>query len=910
MFESLEQGKQQQQQLQHIITGKKKINKHKDGFIGGSYIEAFTSNNNGAVSPSTTSSASSSKVPPIPAEYQYKNIKRVNKAEDDFAAQVVTDVNNTVNNAVMVGQDTSVVANSFLKSNDKVSLRNSNVSTVNGVKGNVNDMGVFSSYSSNLVDSSNANFTNTDLNIGKSLGLPLNQNNPYKIISSGQPNSANTVILGQAAQAGSVSSQNNIGSYAGRNIYVYDRNPVLGNNINYYGNYTSALSLGLNSMGANVTAKQCFEKAADNAGSSGYGGMYAAIDNYGHCYTGPSPSGNWNQSYSKDLVLCEVFPGVTLSSAMVLGANGGLYNGPPNSNDPTNKNLLNKSTLNTDVLTNVDPIYGVAINNVNASFGLSGGMGNKNNMLFNDSVVSGSDPTGKATATFGTIRTTISSQQTCPDWMYSWWKDWGYWMLDWNVTRDRFCQTNEVVNYSSILQPGQSSLEDVTITYKCGKIPKTLPAQTVYQGTEISISCFDEMAQYGIMYLQIADNGVITVTNSANNQAVWTFTPNGEQQALLNQSLTLKNMNTVRLNAPRPDWVQGSGVTSTNTNPTTALFTFPNTESGLTSFSPGEYLSSPNGICRLKLTTDMKLVIEYSLYNLALDSSGYAVANTSKAASPSDESYAMYYIGGIQGNNVGNLSYVDLNNNVYTYNQPNGGFSLGNSYTESKNYIPLSSPSNRYSGVSDIDKCGNICSNDENCGGYAISFGDCVTYTPQSLYPYGSRIYEEGISTYIRDKKVTQDMTDPSCSKRVANITNDVYNNFGNYITGAPMTTNKKCGMAVVLDSEIQNLNSSNAKAIAKGKMIQDQITNIYEKQNNAINELEMNNMASHIFEDVMKDVDNVIKEKKDNALSNVAAKDNTELILVSDNYKYILWGIVTLLLSIGAIKALRVARS
>ena len=46
------------------------------------------------------------------------------------------------------------------------------------------------------------------------------------------------------------------------------------------------------------------------------------------------------------------------------------------------------------------------------------------------------------------------------------------------------------------------------------------------------------------------------------------------------------------------------------------------------------------------------------------------------------------------------------------------------------------------------------------------------------------------------------------------------------------------------------------------------------------------------------------------NALTNVAAKDNTELLLISDNYKYIIWGIITLLLSIGTIKALRAGSS
>jgi hypothetical protein len=116
--------------------------------------------------------------------------------------------------------------------------------------------------------------------------------------------------------------------------------------------------------------------------------------------------------------------------------------------------------------------------------------------------------------------------------------------------------------------------------------------------------------------------------------------------------------------------------------------------------------------------------------------------------------------------------------------------------------------------------------------------------------------------------------------------------------------------MAVVLDNQINDLNTTNANAIAKGKMMQNRITNVYEKRNRAIGDLELNNMFSGMFEDVIQDVDKKMEIAELNALTNVAAKDNTELILISDNYKYIIWGIITLLLSIGTIKALRAGSS
>jgi hypothetical protein len=473
-----------------------------------------------------------------------------------------------------------------------------------------------------------------------------------------------------------------------------------------------------------------------------------------------------------------------------------------------------------------------------------------------------------------------------------------------------YCQTEETINYSDIHDTGEG--RDVTMAYNCGRISNTLNLD-VSEGTQVTINCLEPMSQYGIFFLQIADNGVVTITNSAGtpgNNIVWSFTPSTLEQNTLNQSLILKNMTTVGLNAPRPDWVQQSGVTQLNPNSTPILYTYPN--GGLASFTPGEFLSSPTGICRLTLNANLQLVIEYSLYNIALDSSNYAVGNIANAASPNDESYALYLLDNIQGNNVGNLSYVDMNNNVYNYSQPQNGYPLGDSYIKSNNFKPVSSPLSVTPNTSS-DKCSIICSNDTNCGGYYIdNNSNCLTYTQSSLYPYANRIYDDSnnLTTYIRDVKVTQDMTDPSCSKLVANITNDLYNDFGSYITGEPMLTDKKCGMAVVLDNEIQSLNKANANAIAKGQTIKNQMTNIYKKQNQAIDDLQLNNMFSNMFEDVIQDVDNAIKTKEENALTKVAARNNTDILLVSDNYKYIIWGIVTLLLSIGAIKALRMGSS
>ena len=208
-FQSFAQGNEFQNKRDARI--KRTNHRYKERFTNSSssYIEAFSGNSNGSTAPSTTTAASSSKVAPIPAEYQFKNIQRVNKSENENMKGVIKDVNKNVNIAVGAGENTSDVASNFLKSNDKNSLINRNITTVNGIKGAVNSMGMFSAYPSEVANNSNANFDSTDININKSLSLPINDINSYKIISSGEPNSANTAILGHGSQMPTVDAENN-----------------------------------------------------------------------------------------------------------------------------------------------------------------------------------------------------------------------------------------------------------------------------------------------------------------------------------------------------------------------------------------------------------------------------------------------------------------------------------------------------------------------------------------------------------------------------------------------------------------------------------------------------------------------------------------------------------------------------
>ena len=68
--------------------------------------------------------------------------------------------------------------------------------------------------------------------------------------------------------------------------------------------------------------------------------------------------------------------------------------------------------------------------------------------------------------------------------------------------------------------------------------------------------------------------------------------------------------------------------------------------------------------------------------------------------------------------------------------------------------------------------------------------------------------------------------------------------------------------------------------------------------------------LHSYCLQTDLINVINKIKDIQNAQITKSAAEKDSELLLISDNYKYIIWGIISLLISIATIKGLRTASS
>lgn len=896
---SINQGKLFESQTNtRILKGKNRV-------LSGSHNSILKSSRRTTIEPFTTSSDYGINN----ASYRDTQVKTLNRSENNMMRDTVNSLNSAVTDARTANSNTSTTAKTFFNVDGQSSLKNKNIKTTDSVYGAVNNMGIFSKYNdpsnsisnmAGIVDS-NINFNDAVSNNSDGAAYPL--------LGSGRE----VALRGQNTSL-SPDVQTQVGKYAGKNIYVNEPKPLDINNVRFQNSVTSPADASIQNDLKNATVEQCLRRAVDKAGSSAVASAY--ITNYGNtknvnvgqCYVG-TKNVQGTYSYTKEFILENVFnknngiqtsstsststnsgDGVEITGLLMFGADGGLYNGVPR---PNYDNLI--SSLPNDIKENVDPIFGSTINSVTSSYGLDKSTSNTNNMLFDDNVVSNSNIDGRASATLNTQKITTSplvTDCTLPRWFPSFLRIGN----EWPVTCTTTGGTPDTV---PILSSGNPPA-DANIIYKCGKKTFQIDRSQISQGVSIPIDCSDIMSKYGPFILIIGDNGIITVTNLADNSIISRTT------ATIPQKVINGKLGQIVLNAPRPDWVSQSQNFTYNGTKYYGLLSDGVNQAVIT---PTTFISSPNGYCRLYLTQPNSsnismLQVQYSLYHVVADSDGYLIGNSAS-------SFAQYSIDGLNSSNIGQLSYVDLNNNLLNYPKPTDGYPVDSTYYNMNDYTP--SRSGLGSVTTSIEDCKSRCSSSSICAGYSFDSNLCSLYNASDIFPNGDRLYSPGSTTYIKNIKITDAMNSASCSKEITPIDSSTYNNFipSGGMTNVPnMVPDMKCGLGVVIDQQMQNLQNKNSATIAKGNIIKDQLSNVFSEQNKVKGIIKNNTSDGQRYMKETKNIKKKIGEVENTVVTTKAAETDSELLSINDNYRYILWGIITVLISIGTIKAFRVGTS
>ena len=215
----------------------------------------------------------------------------------------------------------------------------------------------------------------------------------------------------------------------------------------------------------------------------------------------------------------------------------------------------------------------------------------------------------------------------------------------------------------------------------------------------------------------------------------------------------------------------------------------------------------------------------------------------------------------------------------------------------------------RNAGKSTADpyECEKACIEDPNCGSFVMKDDLCMLKN-NNAFPKGDRIKRNGHDLYIRSKSANNDS---SCTSKVEAVSTTNYSsimkgmaNGGNAV--GTMRRNTACGLKRDTSSERKNLQD-------RGRTIEIKIEQILAEMDGLTKAAQrymaqkplMKQNVSKMIEEYKKSFKDINKYKKSKKLL-TQYEENTDLLMTSNNYKYVMWSvgaIVTLIVVIQIMK-------
>ena len=816
-----------------------------------------------------------------------KNTNETNKMNTNIVGY-----NSSMNELNNIQNSITKQAKIFLdinKKSDDSSLRNKDVQITDGKFGRVNNAGLFKLYPSGA--------TKCGIPVvPKSVGFDLSGKSAaeYSVLEDA---AGNLALYGTEMVQGPNGTYP-CSDYSGTNVYVskpisfnYDTNMV------YVGVYNQDAANAATVAGqlvaqndlSNSTVKQCVTRAMDK------GMSFASLSNYnsnsktGQCYVGNYLLNGGSSNAYRTIQRATIFTFTDAThNAFTFAADGGMYSGTSGNGGNLFVNPLVRAEGTTKVPVGIlSPQYGGTINDLTASYAYETGWG-----YWDDIVRFNPSPVGTPGANLDTARQYSYWYPVLRTYSYQWYGNtYSYQQYDW-----------ELRTYTATVSWQGSG--EVFIRYKCGKKDMTPTARRINLGEGFSIGCWELYEQYPSFSLNLSDDGTITIVNNKTpNDILYTSTNQISNQPET-QMISIAGANKTMMPwADRPDWVSGS------VNGGGLLTSY---SMGTKTLTNGQYISSPTGKCRLIFNKSGgsagTLVLEYSVYNVSQTQGAASTQGLDKDNNliGNSNNYSQYYLTKVDDPNIkGKIAYIDINNGLHEYSRDMIEFD--NDYIQAKGFTPYSITGTTLPNTTEA-LCKTSCNNDPLCAGYTYNDSVCKRYRDTEIYPKGDRILDDSKTTYIRKKKISAtNSTHFSCNKFVNDVDSSVYSSYPRTDPN-PMTSTQKCALGLILDPRMGVLETKNSAAVTKGNEIKGHISGIYTNQNNLKDTI--NTKSKDIEKGIagQEAVKKQIDKYEESNITNTATVSDTELLLVSDNYKYVLWSIVTVIAGIAAIKTFRTA--
>ena len=326
--------------------------------------------------------------------------------------------------------------------------------------------------------------------------------------------------------------------------------------------------------------------------------------------------------------------------------------------------------------------------------------------------------------------------------------------------------------------------------------------------------------------------------------------------------------------------------------------------------APGDFIGTTNGCAYLIMQTDGNLV----LYTSKMGENCSADQNKHMGGGPNANALYMLDVVGNPAS-MGKIGFVDNDANLKEY--PSSMIGKSTNYDVIKNYdshgndlsnMPLTNVT--------IDSCKTSCNNNDDCNRFVYDNNNQLCYLKNNnMFPVGKRIQSSGLDLYTRTPSLINNL---ECPSNLINIDSVQYDH---YVKGSQMTPDDTCNTSVVSIDDTIKLNKLKAQLSELADKINKNTNNLHDNNTNINNSMDtgvknINNDFKQYYrvkEDINKllekTTNQIDKKNSDKINSNNmlvvepmlnmndlnAMMSDSDLVVLQNNYQYILWSIVAI---------------
>lgn len=446
------------------------------------------------------------------------------------------------------------------------------------------------------------------------------------------------------------------------------------------------------------------------------------------------------------------------------------------------------------------------------------------------------------------------------------------------VSTDLNCEWKEncsiPISNATFGDPSKDCAKSFDVAYKCGGTPFTKNLASA-EGQTMILDCSEHITNECKFHLILQDDGNLCLYKgpdpSNNKGSVWCSQTNGQQKTA------------------NPDWVSSKGKFGRNYLTTGDIL------------GPDEWIGSDDGSLKLIMQSDGNLVLYTSESNngCITDANGRTVGKSWVNAV-----YKLNDVG--DKTKLGKIAYIDSESNLREYPKSMIGYS--NDYQTYSNtdsagsYISSSS-------VSDESGCQTNCNNNPDCGAYTYNASASMCWLLNR--PYYEKTPTDGMILGIRNPKLQDSKT---CNNKITNVDTIKYSN---YLKGEVMTPETQCNVPIVTQEQRTKMDNILSELSTLGQDIASKMENLYSRDNKIYEQLntdydqfkkkidEYKNITYKLNKSTEKQSNNNIEEMTNMNDINGMLTDS-DLIVLQENYKYILWSILavgTLTIAMNSMK-------